>query len=80
MYGVFLSEQHKLIEVPYPAHPYILEKRAEMVNAICFYYPQILKNEIEYLHRKIHNIKDEDELTEEEKLELDRQLLKSGKD
>lgn len=50
-YGLFVSEQHKLFEVGYPAHPYILERRSEAINSICYYYPQILKNEIEFLHR-----------------------------
>lgn len=31
-YGIFVSEQHKLFEIAYPAHPYILEKRADAIN------------------------------------------------
>ena len=37
----------------YPAHPWIVEKRTNVVNRTCFCYPQILKNEIEYLHMKL---------------------------
>ena len=55
-YGIFVTDQHKLFEVPYPAHPLILERRTQAVNNICYYYPEILKNEIEYLHSKLHPI------------------------
>ena len=37
----------------YPAHPYIVEQRMHVINKTCFSYPQIVKNEIEYLHTKL---------------------------
>lgn len=57
-YGIFIADANKLFEIDYPAHPYVVEKRAEVVNAICYYYPPILKNEIEHLHQRIHNIQE----------------------
>ena len=53
-YGIFLIEQRKLFEQGYPAHPFIIEKRARILSRCCFKYPKIIKNEIEYLHAKIH--------------------------
>ena len=58
-YGVYLSEVRRLYEIGYPAHPYIQIKRTELINKCCYKYPTILKNEIEYLHLKINNLKDE---------------------
>ena len=52
-YGMFLEQQHTLFEVGYPAHPFIIQKRSEVINSVCYYYPAILKNEIEYLHTKV---------------------------
>lgn len=65
-YGIFVEQQPKLFEIGYPAHPYIFEKRSQVLNMVCYYHPQILKNEIEYLHRKIHKpIKPEEKAKEE---------------
>jgi len=38
----------------YPAHPVIQKMRTDVCNRTCFTYPQIVKNEIEYLHAKIN--------------------------
>lgn len=35
------------------------------MNSICYYYPGILKHEIEYLHYKIHDLKEKAEQLEE---------------
>lgn len=59
-YSIFIERQHKLFELGYPAHPYIFQKRTKVVNSICYYYPGILKNEIEYLHAKIHGFKEDE--------------------
>ena len=64
-YGQVVAKQHILFEIGYPAHPYIIRKRQDVVNAICYYYPGILKHELEYLHRKIHDIKEDDETNPE---------------
>ena len=37
----------------------MLAARQEAVNRCCFGYPKLLKNEIEYLHQKIHEFPDE---------------------
>jgi hypothetical protein len=42
-----------LFEIAYPAHPLVFEKRTQVVNAVCYYHPQIVKNEIEYLYSKL---------------------------
>jgi hypothetical protein len=52
-YGMFVEQQHKLFEISYPAHPVIFEKRTHVLNSVCYYHPQIVKNEIEFLHRKL---------------------------
>ena len=67
-YGIFIVEQKGLFEMGYPAHPYVLKHRMHCINKTCFSYPQIVKNEIEYLHsklienhRKVHGEDDEEE-------------------
>ena len=52
-YGYFVEQQPKLFEIGYPAHPLIFKKRTDVVNKICYYYPEIVKNEIEFLSRKL---------------------------
>ena len=52
-YGIFCVEQRTIFEMGYPAHPYVIEKRMSVVNKTCFSYPQIIKNEIEYMHTKL---------------------------
>ena len=52
-YGLFVDQQHHLFELAYPAHPLILQRRGETINSICYFYPPILRNEIEYLHQKV---------------------------
>ena len=70
-YSMYLGEGKKLFEKGFPAHPYIQAARTEVINESCFSYPQIVKNEIEYLHSKIcqfNNAKAENsESTDEEK-------------
>ena len=51
--GAFNLGSKELIETGYPAHPWIVEKRTNLISETCYIYPAILKNEIEYLHRKI---------------------------
>lgn len=58
-YGVFTSLQRIVFESGYPAHPLIAQERTETINRACFKYPPILKNEIEYLHTKIHPLSEE---------------------
>ena len=58
-YGTYLSSGRQLYEMGYPAHPFIVEQRTKVLNRVCFKYPQILKNEIEYLHTKIHDLHEE---------------------
>ena len=53
-YGTFVIEQRKLYEMGYPAHPFIQQQRTDVLNKTCFKYPQIVKNEIEYLHTKVN--------------------------
>jgi hypothetical protein len=64
-YGVFGDSSSTMFELGYPAHPQIALMRAEVLSNICFIYPRILKNEIEYLHMKIHKFK-EDEVADPE--------------
>ena len=52
-YGVFCIEQKNVFESGYPAHPYILEQRMNVINRACYSFPPILKNEIEYIHTKL---------------------------
>ena len=42
-----------LFEIGYPPHTYIIEKRIDCINKLCYCYPKILKNEIEYLSSKL---------------------------
>ena len=67
-YGMFVEQQHKLFEISYPAHPVIFEKRTHVLNSVCYYHPQIVKNEIEFLHRKLAKAyhKAEDVVSKEE--------------
>lgn len=60
-YGLFMGNQHTLFEVGYPAHPLIIDRRRDVVNSICYYYPGILKHEIEFLHTKIHDLDKKEE-------------------
>lgn len=55
-YSSMLTNCPKLFELSYPAHPFVMEKRSETLNKMCFYYPTALKNDIEYLHAKIHDL------------------------
>lgn len=50
-----------MFEIGYPAHPFIVNKRIEVINRSCFKYPQIIKNEIEFLHRKVHGLPEQAE-------------------
>jgi hypothetical protein len=52
-YSIYLGENKKLFEKGFPAHPFIQECRTNVINKSCFSYPQIVKNEIEYLHTKL---------------------------
>lgn len=63
--GIFGHSSAAMFECGYPAHPQIALMRAEVLSNICFIYPRILKNEIEYLHMKIHKFK-EDEVADKE--------------
>lgn len=53
-YGIYCQSQKVLFETGYPAHPYIIGERTKVINKCCFKNPEIIKNEIEYLHDKIH--------------------------
>ena len=77
-YGMFVEQQHKLFEIGYPAHPFIFEKRSQVINNICYYHPQILKNEIEYLHRKIYPKQDEKDASEHLKTRYEREFSVRG--
>ena len=52
-WGIFCVEQKSLFEAGFPAHPFVIERRMDVINKTCFNYPQIVKNEIEYLHSKL---------------------------
>jgi len=52
-YSLYLAETKKLYERGFPAHPVIQAARTDVINKSCFSYPQIVKNEIEYLHMKL---------------------------
>lgn len=56
------THANKLFEHGYPAHPTILEKRRKTINQCCFFAPQMVKNEIEYMHAKIDGISSEEDL------------------
>ncbi|CDW71687.1 UNKNOWN [Stylonychia lemnae] len=58
-YCFFVERLHTLYEIGYPSHPLIFQARTQVVNNMCYAYPTILKNEIEYLHSKIHEIDSE---------------------
>jgi len=58
-YGTFMVMQKHLYECGYPAHPLIQQMRTEVINKTCYKYPQIVKNEIEYIHAKLHNFEEE---------------------
>ena len=75
---MFVEQQHKLFEIGYPAHPFIFEKRSQVINNICYYHPQILKNEIEYLHRKIYPKQDEKDALEHLKTRYEREFSVRG--
>ena len=49
-----------------------------MINNICYYYPQILKNEIEYLHRKIYPKLDAKDAEEHVKTRYEREFTVRG--
>lgn len=56
-------------QIGYPAHPYIQLKRTQIINQACYKYPPILKNEVEYLHRKINDLPlDPEAMTDEQLL------------
>lgn len=77
-YALFIDHQPKLFEVGYPAHPYIFEKRSQVINALCHYHPQILKNEIEYLHRKIYQLDEQTTVTENNTNKYEREFVING--
>jgi hypothetical protein len=56
IYAKSVTYQQKIFEIGYPAHPLILEKRRRCINSCCFFAPQMIKNEIEYMHSKIDGI------------------------
>ncbi|CAI2373052.1 unnamed protein product [Moneuplotes crassus] len=39
-------------EAAYPAHPLVAEKRDDTINRCCYYQPEIIKFELEYLNKK----------------------------
>ena len=41
-----------------------MERRRRAINKCCYYAPSMIKNEIEYMHAKIDNIKSDDDLAE----------------
>eukprot|EP00347_Sterkiella_histriomuscorum_P024425 403331161 len=53
----YFSDLHnKLFEIAYPAHPFIFDRRSEVVSRISYFFPTCLRNEIEYLHARIHDL------------------------
>jgi hypothetical protein len=50
-----------LFEIGYPAHPTIIERRRKVINESCFYAPNMIKNEIEYMHSRIEGVDIDDE-------------------
>lgn len=51
----------RIFEISFPAHPDVIDARRIAINKICFMYPVIIKNEIEFMHAKLEGIKPEDE-------------------
>ena len=62
MYNSKCCYMPRLWEVGYPAHPVILEQRRKAVNKCCFFAPQMIKHEIEYMHAKIDGINSKEDL------------------
>lgn len=61
-------ESKNAFQEGYPAHPVIIQHRTNLINQTCFTYPQILKNEIEYLQLKLQqNREDTDDVHKFEK-------------
>ena len=59
-----LSCSH-LFSIGYPAHPYILEQRRRVINKACFFAPFMMKNEIEFMHKKLSGgLRTEEDLAE----------------
>jgi len=52
-FGLFLQSMPKLIELGFPGHPLIVEKRLHLISATCYAFPSLIKNDIEYIHSKI---------------------------
>jgi len=59
----------KAFEIGFPAHPQIIEKRRKIINSCCFFAPSMVKYDIEYMHKKIEGIKNNDDLGEKLKEE-----------
>jgi len=57
-----MIHQPFLYEVAFPAHPLVIEERRKVMNKCCFFAPEMLKNEIEFMHSKIDGVKTKEDL------------------
>mmetsp|Transcript_23101 Transcript_23101/g.35777 ORF Transcript_23101/g.35777 Transcript_23101/m.35777 type:complete len:151 (+) Transcript_23101:274-726(+) len=51
--GGFHMAGAQIFEIGFPPHPAVIESRRKCINECCFYSPGMLKNEIEYIHSKL---------------------------
>lgn len=52
-YSQYYSNGHTTWERGFPAHPYISQKRLEVMRKVGFYNPSMMKYEIEYLSKQV---------------------------
>lgn len=55
--SIYFQRSKNQFEIGYPAHPVIIDERRKVINQGCFFAPSVIKNEIEFMHRKIDNLK-----------------------
>jgi hypothetical protein len=52
-FSIFLTSLNKQFEIGFTGHPVIINKRIKCINQVLYGYPQIVKNDIEYIHSKL---------------------------
>ena len=62
--GNFLTETKQIFEKGFPPNQTILKMRQNVIRTSAYDYPAIIKNEIEYLHFKLHGFDQDESLLE----------------
>ena len=51
-----MTMQPQLFTIGFPADPMVVEERRKVLNKCCYYAPEMLKNEIEFMHSRVDGI------------------------